>query len=106
VKRKARKPPFQCGRCHKRYRNPLGHVCTVKTDYKRRTKQAAKDAAAAKRKARPQHPPPSACPDTDCQRAACVAYKEGVGAGYAAGHEDGYQDGFADGRASCPGGHD
>src|SRR2546430_13813778 len=94
MKLRPRKPPFQCGRCHKRYRNPLGHVCTTKTGYKKRSKQAAKDAAAAARKARPPHPPPAACRDADCQRAACVAYPEG--------REYGYGEGFTDGLASCP----
>ena len=55
------------------------------------------DAAAAKKKARPEHPRPSACQDGDCKRAGCVAYREG--------REDGYERGFPDGVAACPLGH-
>lgn len=99
---KKRRALFTCGRCHKSYRNPLGHVCTVKTDYKRRSAKAKKDAAAAKRKARPQHPPPSACQDSDCQRAGCRGWREGHEDGRREGHDEGFEEGFAAGMAACP----
>jgi hypothetical protein len=102
-----------CPACHKPYGNPFTHTCTARTDFRRRTTKAKKEAAAAKRKARPEHPRPSACRDRDCKRAACAAYREGFGdgqqSGYELGREEGervgYDRGFADGRASCPGGH-
>lgn len=83
-----------CPACHQPYGNPFTHTCTVRTGYRgraRRPKQAA-------RKARPEHPRPSACRDGDCKRAACVAYREALEAGY----EDGYDIGFAEGTAACP----
>jgi hypothetical protein len=94
MKLKLRVPVFRCGRCRKRYRNPLGHVCTTRTDYKKRTTKARKEAAAVRRKARPPHPPPAACRDAECQRAGC--------AGFRAGREYGYGEGFEDGIAACP----
>lgn len=87
-----------CPRCHKPYGNPLTHTCTVRTDFKRRTAKAKKDAAAAKRKARPEHPRPSACRDPDCKRTGCAAWREGHEDGFA----EGYDEGFAEGVAACP----
>jgi hypothetical protein len=101
MSRKKRQPLFQCGRCHKRYSSPLGHTCTVKTDYKKRSAKAAREAAAAKRKTRPQHPPPSACQDGDCRRGACVAYREGREDGRREGREEGFEDGFKQGQNAC-----
>lgn len=111
-----------CTTCKKPLGNPLTHTCTTRTDYKKRTAKAKKDAAAASRKSRPQHPPWAACKDTDCQRTGCRAYRDGHEDGYRdgyrdgheegyraghhdgyrAGRQDGYRDGFQDGRASCP----
>jgi hypothetical protein len=91
----------KCQKCRKDLGNPLTHTCTVKTDFKRRTAKAKKEAAAAKRKARPEHPRPSACRDAACKRAGCVAYREG----YGNGRYDGYAEGFPDGVAACPLGH-
>jgi hypothetical protein len=90
----------KCGRCHKPVGNPITHQCTTRTDFKQRTAQAKKDAAAAKRKARPQHPKPSACGEAECQRAACAAYKEGRERGYEEGYEVGYEDGYGAGFAA------
>jgi hypothetical protein len=87
-----------CGKCHRPVGNPITHTCTTRTDFKRRTAQAKKDAAAAKRKARPQHPKPSVCRDGDCKRTGCVAYREGREDGF----QDGYDEGFAEGIAACP----
>jgi hypothetical protein len=84
----------KCQKCRKPLGNPLTHTCTTRTDFRRRTAKAKKDAAAAKRKARPEHPRPSACKDGDCKRTGCVAYREG--------HEIGYERGFDDGIAACP----
>jgi hypothetical protein len=39
----------------------------------------------------------TSCKDKDCQRVACLAYREG--------YRDGYDDGFPDGVAACPLGH-
>ena len=84
----------RCPKCRRDLGNPLTHVCTVKTDFKRRTAKARKDEAAAKRKARPEHPRPAACKDGDCKRIGCVAYREG--------DENGYERGFPDGVMACP----
>lgn len=110
-----------CPTCHKPYGNPLTHTCTTRTDFKRRTAKARKDAAAAKRNARPEHPLPSACRDAHCKRAACAAYRdgredgyrdgredgreEGYRAGHSDGHREGYDQGFPDGIAACPRAH-
>jgi hypothetical protein len=44
-----RKLAFTCGRCGKRYRNPLTHTCVVKTDFKRRVTAQAHAAATAEK---------------------------------------------------------
>lgn len=127
---------FHCGRCGKSHSNPFGHVCvtrldrkeraggatlapkvsasascpkcgkprglrhtcTVKTDFKKRQ-------ATARKAARPVHLY-EACRDKECQRTACVAFKQGAEEGYAEGYqhgdEDGYARGFPDGVAACP----
>lgn len=87
-----------CRSCGKPYGNPLTHTCTVRTDFKRRTRRLKKDARAAARTARPEHPTPGACRDRDCKRAACAAYREGRQDGY----REGYDEGFPDGIAACP----
>jgi hypothetical protein len=92
VTAKRRRALFRCGRCGKSYSSPLGHQCTVRTDFKRRTAAAKKEAAAAKR--RGDRHAYSACADDGCHRLACVAYKAGV--------LDGYDDGYDDGKAACP----
>ena len=76
-----------CTRCGKPVGNRLAHTCTTKTDFRKRQ-------AAAKKAARPQHPPWAACKDPDCQRTGCRAYREGL--------EYGYGEGFEDGMAACP----
>jgi hypothetical protein len=45
------------------------------------------------------------CRDPDCERYACVAWKQGYADGFADGFADGYGAGFAAGLASCPGPH-
>jgi hypothetical protein len=91
-----------CGKCHRPVGNPITHKCTVRTDFRKRAAKAKKDAAAAKRKARPQHPRAAQCPDGDCQRAACAAYREGRERGFEDGFEDGFDKGFIAGMAACP----
>jgi hypothetical protein len=83
-----------CGTCGKPLGNPFTHTCRPRPDFKRRAAKARKDAAAAKRQARPEHPPPSACRDADCARAACVAFRDR--------RQYGYEEGFIDGQAACP----
>ena len=87
-----------CPKCHKPYGNPLTHTCTARSDFKGRTAKARKDATAARRKARPEHPRPSACRERYCKRAACAAYREGREDGFT----EGYDEGFPDGIAACP----
>jgi len=89
-----------CGRCGKRTGNPLRHVCTTRTDFRRRRSAARRAGQRAKRKAAAQRrrerararrkaprPAPKprhdyqACRDMDCQRQACLAWREGVEAG-------------------------
>jgi len=74
-----------CPRCGRQYANPFTHVCPPRRgDFKRRKASAAKRAktAAPKRQA-PQHQYQT-CRDTDCQRYACVAYRDGYDNGAAA----------------------
>lgn len=78
----------KCGTCGKEIKNPLTHTCTVKTDFKRRRKAAAKK---ARKTRQPRKQAQSAhsyrtCRDPDCPRVACGAYRDGV--------QDGYDDGF------------
>jgi len=44
------------------------------------------------------------CRDRDCERAACMAWREGRQEGYEDGHADGYREGFAAGVESAGGG--
>jgi len=86
------KPKFsasvKCPRCGRPYANPLTHVCPGKSgDFRRRKKVAEKRAKAAARGARPKHSHRT-CRDPDCQRVACVAYREGVEDGMDAARED------------------
>jgi hypothetical protein len=73
----------ECPMCGKPIGNPLQHTCTTRTDFKRR------QAAASSHR-------PSRCPDTDCPRPPCRAYREG----YENGHEDGYGEGWGAGYAA------
>ncbi len=81
----------KCSQCGKPLGNPLTHTCIVKTDFRER------QAAAKKKAARPVHRY-EACTDEDCQRTACLAYRQGSEEGHAAG----YEQGFPDGIAACP----
>lgn len=107
ARQQARRVSVKCKTCGKRYVNPLTHVCAPKSDFAKRRREAEraarreaararKKAAAERRKAaaaerhrkarekrsaprspRPQHDY-RLCRDEDCQRYACVAYKDGV----------------------------
>jgi hypothetical protein len=96
----------KCGTCGKRYRNPLTHTCTVKSDFAKRKRAAERQrkrdqakarraAAAGRRKAaaadrrakargrtapRPRAPQHDyrTCRDEDCRRTACLAFQEGI----------------------------
>jgi len=82
----------KCKTCGKPYANPLTHVCTVKTDFRRKL-ATAPTVKPSQRKPRrvtvtgpggqQQHPAPSACRDGDCERKACVAYRDGYADGLA-----------------------
>jgi len=53
VRRTVRRVAVSCPTCKKRYTNPLTHTCIVKTDFKKRRRQAiAKDRAEKKRRRR------------------------------------------------------
>jgi hypothetical protein len=98
----------RCPKCRKPLGNPLTHTCTTRTDFKRRAAKAKKDAAAAKRKARPAHRY-EACRDEDCKRVPCAAWRDGRREGYRDGFEDGYDGGYSEGYIAgvqgCPRGH-
>lgn len=81
----------KCGTCGKQVSNPFTHTCTVKGDFRKKL-------AASKRTSRPGRKPRrvtvygadgkprgthlyTACRDMDCQRQACVAFREGYAAG-------------------------
>ena len=55
ARKQVRKVSVKCGTCGKRYTNPLTHVCTVRTDFRRRKaaaeRAAKRDAARKRRKA-------------------------------------------------------
>jgi hypothetical protein len=107
-----------CGSCGRRMGNPLRHVCTTRTDFKRRKARAKraeqtarrrakrKAAAAARRerarvrkRARSRRPSPQprprhnyqSCSDDTCQRQACQAWRDGR----LSGRDEGYDEGYA-----------
>lgn len=57
--------------------------------------------------AKPRRPPHEyqSCSDQDCQRPACVAFREGYRDGHRDGYRQGYDKGFPDGIAACPRAH-
>lgn len=95
-----------CGSCGRRMGNPLRHVCTTRTDFRKRRNAAKRAAETARRRAKrkaaterkrarararrkvpraapkPRHDY-QACREPDCQRSACVAWREGVEEGLA-----------------------
>jgi hypothetical protein len=70
----------RCPKCRRSYTNPLTHVCTVKTDFRRRLAASRKKPAARKAAHRYE-----SCRDRDCERLACVAYRDGYEEGYELG---------------------
>jgi len=108
------KPSFSfgtCPKCRKDAGNPLTHVCAPKSDFKRRRsafgkKQKAQARAAARKKRQGEKHDYLACPDQDCKRPLCIAYKTGYQSGdqdgYERGWDLGYQAGFQDGLDACP----
>jgi len=101
------RPRVTCGSCGKPVRN-LRHVCTTRTDFRKRRNaarraeatarrrakrkaatQRRRERARARRKTRASSPPKPRhdyrnCREPDCQRQACQAWREGVEAGVAA----------------------
>lgn len=92
-----------CGKCGRR--RGVRHTCTIRTDFKKRLRRKAREektaerrqrrkqatarrraaakARKAKAKTRPPRPRPPAhdwqtCRDADCEKYACVAYKQGI----------------------------
>jgi len=92
-----------CPKCRKRYDagGQLTHVCAPKSDFGKRRKQYEKEQREKARKARPKHDYTN-CPESECKRSLCVAYKSGLELGdqegYARGWEQGYDRGVADAR--------
>ena len=92
-----------CPKCRKRYDagGQLTHVCAPKSDFGKRKKKYEKEQRDKARKARPKHDYTN-CPDQECKRSLCVAYKTGLQLGdeqgYSRGWEQGYDRGAADGR--------
>lgn len=82
----------KCNTCGKPYANPLTHVCSVKGSFRTRAAAARRSQRTAAPKPRrvkvygqapakaPAHPY-AACRDDDCDRRACVAYKDGFADG-------------------------
>ena len=99
-----------CPECRKPVSNPLTHHCAPRSDFKRRKAKSDREQRARNRKKRQQQAHDyTACPDNDCKRPLCVAYKTGWQAGDQAGYERAwplaYDQGFADGIDNCPRAH-
>jgi len=99
-----------CPKCKKNVTNPLTHHCKPKSDFKKRRSAAAKrEKEKARKKRQAEKHDYQACPDRDCPRPLCVAFKTGQKLGYQQGYEDGfglgYDRGFEDGVAACPRSH-
>jgi hypothetical protein len=96
----------KCPDCKKTITNPLAHICAPKSDFKRRKREHDKQQKARQPKKRQPSHDYTACPDSDCPRPLCVAYKTGWKAGDEAGYERGwetcYPAAFEDGIAHCP----
>ena len=98
-----------CAKCKRKYTgDPVTHVCAPRSDFKKRRKQFEQEQREKARKARPKHDYVT-CPDADCKRSLCVAYKTGWKGGdeegYARGWQQGYDTGFPDGIDACPRDH-
>ena len=78
TRRRKPSPGLTCGRCGKRYANPLTHVCAQRSDFRKRQRAAAAAKRKAARKRRAARHDYHRCRDLDCQRVACEAYREGV----------------------------
>jgi hypothetical protein len=108
------KPQFsfgKCPKCRKQTGNPLTHVCAPKSDFKRRKsafarKQKAGARAEARKNRQAEKHDYQACPDQDCKRSLCVAFKTGWKLGdqdgFERGWELGYGAGYPDGQDACP----
>lgn len=93
----------KCPTCGKSYgSNPLTHVCTKKTDFRKRKAEFDKQQREKERQkakaARPKHDY-TECSDTDCKRSLCVAYKAGIALGDAEGFQRGWRQGYSQGLA-------
>jgi len=100
----------KCAKCKKRVSNPLTHVCAPKSDFKRRKREAEKQAREAARKKRQgERHDYQSCGDPECKRSLCVAYKTGRQTGDQEGFERGvrigYDTGYPDGIRDCPRAH-
>lgn len=96
-----------CPTCKKEITNPLTHNCRPKSDFKKRKSAAAKaERSAARKKRQAEKHDYQACPDKDCPRPLCAAFKTGWQGGYQQGYGEGYTIGYAagfvDGIAACP----
>lgn len=112
VRPKASASLVTCGSCGKKYSNPLRHVCVVKSDAKKRRAAAGRQPV-RKKSAKPARPTVvrvggkkkqahdyRACPDKDCARQACSAWKEAWREAWDKAHSEGYAEGRADGHAA------
>jgi hypothetical protein len=107
-------PKFQlsfgkCPKCRKRYGgNPLTHVCTPRSDFRKRKSQFEREQAKRERekarKNRPRHLYEE-CSDAGCKRSACVAFKTGQALGDEAGFARGWEIGHERVIADCPRDH-
>lgn len=89
-----------CPTCKRTVSNPLTHACKPKSDFKRRKTKAEKAAkAAARKKRQAEKHDYQACPDRDCPRSLCVAFKTGRKLGYQEGFDDGFTAGVSSGAA-------
>jgi hypothetical protein len=104
----------KCPKCKKDIGNPLTHTCAPKSDFKKRRARfereaKAKAAAEARKKRQADKHDYQACPDPECKRSLCAAFKTGYRlgdeTGFERGFELGYSSGFQDGIEACPRNH-
>lgn len=94
-----------CPDCRKPVGNPLTHVCSPRSDFKRRKAKSEREQRGRGKRQQDKHDY-TACSDNDCKRSLCVAFKTGFKdgdyEGYRRGWQQGHEIGFEEGMRACP----